>query len=312
MAVPILLITGFLGAGKTTLINRLLAEPQGRRLAAVVNDFGAIDVDAALLASVADGVVSLKNGCICCSLQGDLLRTLSMILRRSPTPDGIVIETSGVSNSAEIVRALLDPVIFREAALDAVICVTDARTLTDQQDLFGDALWRSQLDAADYVALSKTDLVSQAECDGVRDKLRHHKPDRTIYDMVDGRIPAELLFSADLHRPAVGRAPKSMMALPAFQTVSWTSRVPLVMTRFQSLIGQLATTLVRAKGIVEFAERPGQAMLFQLVGTRATISPALTGVPQAEAVQLVFIARSGDLDEAALAASLERCCVERM
>jgi G3E family GTPase len=307
MAVPILLITGFLGAGKTTLINRLLAEPQGRRLAAVVNDFGAIDIDAALLGSVADGVVSLKNGCICCSLQGDLLRTLSMILRRSPAPDGIVIETSGVSNPAEIVRALLDPVIFREAALDAVICVADARMLTDQQDLADDALWRSQLDAADFIALSKTDLVSQAERDLVRDKLRRHKPDRAITDMVDGRIPPELLFSADLHRPSAGHSAKTMMALPAFQTVSWTSRVPLVLTRFQRVIGELTATLVRAKGIVEFAERPGDAMLFQLVGTRATISPAPQDIPRAEAVRLVFIARSGDLDEAALAKSLEEC-----
>jgi cobalamin biosynthesis protein CobW len=101
-----------------------------------------------------------------------------------------------------------------------------------------------------------------------------------------------------------------MMALPAFQTVSWTSRVPLVMARFQNAIGQLGPRLVRAKGIVEFAERPGQAMLFQLVGTRATISPAPQDIPQAEAVQLVFIARGGDLDEAALAKSLEECCRE--
>jgi cobalamin biosynthesis protein CobW len=130
--------------------------------------------------------------------------------------------------------------------------------------------------------------------------------------MVDGRIPAELLFSADLHRPAAVPAARPMMVLPAFQTMSWTSRLPLVMARFQHVIGQLATTLVRAKGIVEFVERPDQAMLFQLVGTRATISPAPQGVPRTDAVQLVFIARSGDLDEAALAASLERCCVERM
>jgi cobalamin biosynthesis protein CobW len=183
--------------------------------------------------------------------------------------------------------------------------------LTDQPDLADDALWRSQLDAADYIALSKTDLVSQTECERVREKLRRHKPDRTITDMVDGRIPTELLFSTDLHRPSATPTRKSMMALPAFQTVSWTSRMPLVMARFQNVIGQLGPTLVRAKGIVEFAERPGQATLFQLVGTRATISPAPQGVAQAEAVQLVFIARSGDLDEAALAARLEGCCVER-
>jgi cobalamin biosynthesis protein CobW len=207
---------------------------------------------------------------------------------------------------------LLDPVIFREAALDAVICVTDARMLVDQADLADDALWKSQLGAADYIALSKTDLVSPAECDRVRDRLRRHKPDRVITHMVDGRIPPELLFSADLHRPSAGPALKSMMALPAFQTVSWTSRFPLIMARFESLISEFATSLVRAKGIVEFAERPGQAMLFQLVGTRATISPAPTRVPQADAVQLVFIARSGALDEAALATRLAACCVKQL
>ena len=100
-----------------------------------------------------------------------------------------------------------------------------------------------------------------------------------------------------------------MMALPAFQTVSWTSRSPLVMARFQSVIGTLAPTLVRAKGIVEFAERPGQAMLFQLVGTRATLSPAPQGVAGTETVQLVFIARSAELDEAALTVRLAQCCV---
>src|ERR1044072_4917663 len=95
MPVPILLVTGFLGAGKTTVVNHLLANAAGRRIAAIVNDFGAINIDAELIAGASDGVVSLANGCICCSLEGDLLRTLSTLLRRDPKPDYIVIETSG-------------------------------------------------------------------------------------------------------------------------------------------------------------------------------------------------------------------------
>lgn len=91
MTIPVLLVAGFLGAGKTTLVNHLLQNPDGRRIAAVVNDFGAIDVDATLLGLSADGVVSLKNGCICCSLQGDLMRTLVTLTRRHPSPDAIVI-----------------------------------------------------------------------------------------------------------------------------------------------------------------------------------------------------------------------------
>lgn len=309
MPVPILLISGFLGAGKTTLINRLLCEAQGRRLAAVVNDFGAINIDAALLSSVSEDAISLKNGCICCSLLGDLLQTLSMILRRDPAPDGIVIETSGVSNPAEIVRTLLDPVIWKEAALDAVICVVDARSLIDEPSMQDDALWQSQLAAADFIALSKTDLVSEAERHHLRARTLGRKADHAIYDMIAGRLPSEFLFSTDLNRAPTVASTVSKLTRPAFQTMSWTSRVPLVMSRFQEVVNQHAGVLVRAKGFVTFVERPDEAMLFQLVGSRATITRAPVRPPGAEAAQLVFIAKSGMLDQSVLTTSLDRCCV---
>ena len=159
MPVPILLVTGFLGAGKTTVVNHLLAHAEGRRIAAVVNDFGAVNIDAELIAGASDGVVSLSNGCICCSLEGDLLRTLAALLRRDPRPEFIVIETSGVADPSDIVRNLMDPVIWREAPLETVLCVVDATTPAER---FDDALLRSQLRMADVVALSKVDLVDTA------------------------------------------------------------------------------------------------------------------------------------------------------
>src|SRR5437764_15056505 len=122
MPVPILLVTGFLGAGKTTVVNHLLAHAEGRRIAAVVNDFGAINIDAELIAGASDGIVSLTNGCICCSLEGDLLRTLSGILRRNPRPDYILIETSGVADPVDIVRNLMDPVSWKEAPRETGLC----------------------------------------------------------------------------------------------------------------------------------------------------------------------------------------------
>src|SRR3954452_25480803 len=158
--VPILLVTGFLGAGKTTVVNHLLTQAHGRRIAAVVNDFGAINIDAELIAGAADGVVSLSNGCICCTLEGDLLRTLAGLLRRDPRPEFIVIETSGVADPADIVRNLMDPVIWQEAPLDTVLCVLDATTSSAK--LNDDALLRSQLRAADVVAFSKVDLPDES------------------------------------------------------------------------------------------------------------------------------------------------------
>src|SRR5215475_14359313 len=134
----------------------MLAQAEGRRIAAVVNDFGAINIDAELIADASDGVVSLANGCICCSLEGDLLRTLAALLRRDPQPQLIVIETSGVADPGDIVRNLMDPLVWREAPLETVLCVVDA---TQPASMLDDALLRSQLRAADVVALSKVDLV---------------------------------------------------------------------------------------------------------------------------------------------------------
>src|SRR3984885_246351 len=154
--VPILLVAGFLGAGKTTVVNHLLAHAEGRRIAAVGNDLGAINSGAEVSDGRSDGVVSVSNGCICCSLEGDLIRTLAALLRRDPRPEFIVIETSGVADPADIVRNLMDPMIGREAPLETVLCVVAATT---QQAMLVDPLLRSQLRTADVVALSKLDLA---------------------------------------------------------------------------------------------------------------------------------------------------------
>ncbi|RRB48419.1 GTP-binding protein, partial [Escherichia coli] len=135
----------------------------------VVNDFGAINIDAELIAGASDGVVSLSNGCICCTLEGDLLRTLATLLRRDPRPEFIVIETSGIADPADIVRNLMDPVIWREAPLETVLCVVDA---TQPVTALDDALLRSQLRAADVVALSKVDLADAAACATIRAAVR--------------------------------------------------------------------------------------------------------------------------------------------
>src|ERR1700684_172245 len=169
VSVPVVLVAGFLGAGKTTVVNHLLAHAQGKRIAAVVNDFGAVNIDAALIIGAADGVVSLANGCICCSLESDLLRTLATLLRRDPKPELIVIETSGVADPTDIVRNLMDPVIWREAPLETVLCVVDATLPVAKLD---DALLRSQIRAADVIALSKTDLAEAAACAQLRNAIR--------------------------------------------------------------------------------------------------------------------------------------------
>ena len=276
MPVPILLVTGFLGAGKTTVVNHLLAHAEGRRIAAVVNDFGAINIDAELIAGASDGVVSLSNGCICCSLEGDLLRTLAALLRRDPRPEFIVIETSGVADPSDIVRNLMDPVIWREAPLETVLCVVDATTTAERLD---DALLRSQLRMADVVALSKVDLVDAAGRAEVRDVVRALRPAAVVVDALHGEVPAALLFPADVDRVPAPREPGPRRpAADRFETLSWTSERPVSLPRLQQAIGRLMPKLARAKGLFETVEQPGRLTVFQLAGGRATL--AAGGAPR--------------------------------
>ncbi len=308
LPVPVLLVTGFLGAGKTTAINHILAAPHGQRLAAVVNDFGAINIDAELVSGASEGVVSLRNGCICCSLQGDLLRTLSTILRRDPPPDGIVIETSGVSDPTDIVRSLLDPVVFQSTPLDAVVCLVDARQVLDEPQLATDPLYRGQIASSDFVVLNKTDLLTEPECEEARMRVATAAPRAHQFACAFGRIPPEVLFG-DSPRERLPVATQAFSATPPsrFETIDWQSDVPLSLPRFQAVVGALEPRLVRAKGILLFREQPNRPMLFQLAGRRATLAAAPLPTAGSAAVRLVLIAERGRLDWAAVRTMLAGC-----
>ena len=306
MPVPVLLVTGFLGAGKTTVVNHLLAHAEGRRIAAVVNDFGAINIDAELIAGASDGVVSLSNGCICCTLEGDLLRTLAGLLRRDPQPEFIVIETSGVADPADIVRNLMDPLIWKEAPLETVLCVVDATTTPAA--LNEDALLRSQLRAADVVALSKIDLVDAAHDAQLRETIRTLHPAAVVVDVLHGEVPPALLFPVDVDRALVPREvqPQRPKA-DRFETLSWTSARPVSLPRLQQAIGRLAPKLIRAKGLFETVEQPRRLMVFQLAGGRATLAPGgalAAGVPR---TRIVFITEIGVLSKDEIDGIMEAC-----
>jgi G3E family GTPase len=305
MPVPILLVTGFLGSGKTTVVNYLLANADGRRIAAIVNDFGAINIDAELVAGASDGVVSLANGCICCSLEGDLLRTLSSLLRRDPRPDYIVIETSGVADPADIVRNLMDPVILREAPLETVLCVMDAATPPAALD---DALQRSQLRVADIVALSKLDLADEGAGARMRKAIRALRAPAVVVDAKHGELPSALLFPATVDRTPPPREPgPKRPAEERFETLSWTSDRPLSLPRLQHAIGKLAPKLARAKGLFETIEQPGRQMVFQFAGGRATLAPGEAPAPGVPRSRIVFIAELGVLSKAELDGIMEAC-----
>jgi G3E family GTPase len=303
--VPILLVCGFLGVGKTSVVNHLLAHAEGRRIAAVVNDFGAINIDAELIAGASDGVVSLSNGCICCSLEGDLLRVLAALLRRAPRPECIVIETSGVADPADIVRNLMDPVIWREAPLETVLCVVDASAPAASLD---DPLLRSQVRAADVVVLSKVDLADAAGCAAMRDAVRAVRPGAVVVEALHGAVPAALLFSPDPDRvPAPREQGRRVPAAERFETLGWTSDRPVSLAKFQAAIGRLAPRLARAKGLFEVVEQPGRLMVFQLAGGRATLASGGVVADDVPRARVVFVAEVGVLSREEVGGIMDEC-----
>jgi Putative GTPases (G3E family) len=309
MAIPILLVTGFLGAGKTTAVNHLLTQSQGKKIAAIVNDFGQINIDAELIFEATDDVISLANGCVCCSLEGELIRTLATLLKRDSKPDIIVIETSGIANPADVVRSLLDPFIWQEAPLEQVLCILDGTTPTDD---LNDPLKQSQLRAADLIALTKLDLKSQDDPSGIREALRKINPNAVVVDAPYGRIPTTLLLPMDLDRAAPLRTSDPQSTLDdRFETHSWTADRPLSMQRFRNAIETLSPLLARAKGMIVVTEQPEKQMVFQLSGGRATLAPrpGLVSNLEGPIVKMVFIAEKGGLRQTELSDLLEGCVV---
>lgn len=291
MSVPVLVITGFLGAGKTTFINQLLVNARGRRISAIVNDFGAINIDAELIADAADTVVGLKNGCICCTLQGDLLRTLKLVLSQPVKPDHIVIEASGVADPRGIVDALMDPILWDATRLDAVVAVVDADELAANPKRLRDDLWLAQVEAADFVALAKTGLADGRPGQGDALKAELASMNKTlVFDTDEGAIPIEALLVFDRHfeQPAQGR-----IAASRFTSVEWRQTGSVGLERFQAGMAALAPRLIRAKGIVNFTEQPGKSFVLQMVGRRASLSPFAKFEPDC---RLVVIGEAAAVD----------------
>ncbi|CAN5241248.1 GTP-binding protein [soil metagenome] len=201
--IPLTVIGGFLGAGKTTLLNHMLTHAEGRRIAVLVNDFGAINIDRALIATQDTGAIELTNGCVCCQIGDDLTAALIGVIESPAPPDAIVIEASGVSDPWRIAQVGLAD---RALSLEAVLVLVDAAAVQAHADdpLLGDTVAR-QLAAADLLVVNKCDQVSEVELIALRAWLDARAPNVPRYETAQSRVPAELL-GAPLQLRAVGCA----------------------------------------------------------------------------------------------------------
>jgi G3E family GTPase len=186
--IPVTVLTGYLGAGKTTLLNRILSEPHGKKYAVIVNEFGEIGIDNDLVVGADEEVFEMNNGCICCTVRGDLVRILDGLMRRKGKFDAVIVETTGLADPAPVAQTFfIDENIGRRTKLDAVVTVADAKWLSDRLKDAPEA--KNQIAFADVILINKTDLVSAEELGEVEARIRAINPYAKLHKTERAQIP---------------------------------------------------------------------------------------------------------------------------
>ena len=313
--IPVTVLTGYLGAGKTTLLNRILTENHGRKYAVVINEFGELGVDNDLVVDADEEVFEMNNGCICCTVRGDLIRIVGGLMKRKGL-DGILIETTGLADPAPVAQTFfVDEDVRTRTRLDAIVTVVDAKHLLARLEDSHEA--QEQVAFADVIVLNKTDLVSPAELDAVEARLRTLNKHARIHRAQRADVPVTELLDRgafDLSRvlemePGFLSGEDDHEHDEHVQSVSLEAEVPLDRERFQDWIGMLLSTkgqdLLRTKGIIDFAgeDRRFAFQAVHMIADGDFIGPWKPG--EAQRSKLVFIGRN--LSRPELRRSFEAC-----
>lgn len=317
--VPVTLLTGFLGSGKTTLLNRILNGQHGLRVGVLVNDFGAINIDAELVDGVEENTINLTNGCVCCEIRDDLVISLEQLLTREEAVDYVILEASGVADPEGIVMTFLDQRYEQLLRLDSITCLVDAEAIFEQGDNEAlNMLKLRQIGFADMVVLNKTDLVGPKHIEVIHEWIDHHLKRVRIIEATRGEVPLEILL-------AVGRFdPENMVAQSKsdvtngkphhghgavgkmFDTWSYQSDRPFSLETLGEMVRRdLPPSIYRCKGIVYAADPAGKRIALQIVGRRTEITELDDWGTRTPRSRIVAIGSS--FDAADLKAKFDRC-----
>jgi G3E family GTPase len=293
---PVTIIGGFLGAGKTTLLNRVLRADHGLRVGVIVNDFGSLAFDEELADAASSHQRLLANGCVCCSIQSDLIETIAELLEQDPPLDAVVIEASGVADPVSLLATLANPGLST-VGVRSVVCVADAVQVREQEQDYGGELVLKQLRAASVIVLNKCDLVDPETLRDTHDWLGTIGAQAGVLEAIQCDVPlAVVLGGGELELQAAGAT--SHTAQPEF--AEWTLQTDRTFDaeQLQDIFARLPAGVIRAKGTAELTGNDGR-VLVQFAGGRLDLSPAKANADHA-GTRIVAIGQPGGFDEAAL------------
>ncbi len=330
--IPVTLLTGFLGSGKTTLLNRILSAEHGLRIAVLVNDFGAINIDTQLVVGVEGETISLANGCICCTIRDDLLQAVLQVIARPERPEYIVIETSGVSDPESVAMTFMLPELRQHLFVDSILTVVDAEQApgyTGPNAL----LAQDQVATADIVVLNKLDLCTAAARATAEAWVREISPRARILPATQADVPLALVLGVGLFAPERlgARAARDVHVHEqsetsaeaghdhghtdhglVFDTWNFVDERPLDFKTFRDAVKGLPTDIFRAKGVLYFRDAPQRRGLLHVVGKRVRLTVGEEWGEQAPRSQLVVIGAAGSVDAPALQARFEACLADNV
>ncbi len=271
---PVTLITGFLGSGKTTLLNHILLNQNGLKIAVMLNELGDIAIDNELVIATGD-MVELSNGCICCSINNDLVDALYRLLRRVAEVDYVIIETTGVADPLPIILTLLRSEFRELLRIDSVITVADAENFS--LDHVGSKAAANQLRYGDIILLNKCDLATDARQLEIEKKIRGFRKEARIIRTTGAKVALPLILGIELFsQDNIVSAPRPddtghvHHSADGFQSISFESTEPFVAEAFQKFLEQLPTNVFRAKGLLKI-DGSEKRYIFHLVSQRFTL-----------------------------------------
>jgi G3E family GTPase len=314
--IPVTVLTGYLGSGKTTLLNRILSETHGKRFAVIVNEFGEVGIDNNLIVDADEEIFEMNNGCICCTVRGDLIRIIAGLMRRSRTFDGILVETTGLADPAPVAQTFfVDEDVRRKTKLDAIITVADAKHLLEQIDQAPEA--QEQLAFADIVLVNKVDLVDAGGLATVERRIRDINPYAQIHRTERCGIALEQILGRDAFN-----LERILEVEPGFLTeehehehdgigsLSLVADRPMKPNRFVSWIQDVTqrygTDILRMKGIASMEDDDRQFVVQSVHMLIEGGSQRPWKEMEPRQTRLVFIGR--DLPKDLLRQGFEACC----